>query len=127
MRLTKSRKLVLDTFKQNSALLCAENINEMLQDEKIDLSTIYRTLDYFVSKDVLEKSTINKITYYYLKDGTHHHYMICTNCLKRIALDCTFNEMFKQTIDEHDFLVTGHDLTVYGYCRDCKTVCQKAT
>lgn len=125
MRLTKSRKLVLDTFKKNSALLCAENINELLTGEKIDLSTIYRTLDYFVTQDVLEKSTINKTTYYYLKDGAHHHYMICTNCLKRIPISCTFNEMFKEVINDNGFLVTGHDLTVYGFCADCQKSCQK--
>ncbi len=122
MRLTKTRKLVLNVFQNNNALLCAEDINDLLKDEKINLSTIYRTLDYFVSQHLLEKSTINKTTYYYLKSGDHHHYMICTSCLARFPLDCAFDRMFKKTIKDANFHVTGHDLTVYGYCEKCNKV-----
>lgn len=120
MRLTKSRKLVYDLFKKNTNLICAEDISELLKAEKIDLSTIYRTLEYFLSENLIEKSTINNRAYYYLKDGEHHHYMICTSCLKRIPIDCEFDKMFKKTIKDRKFRVTGHDITVYGYCEKCQ-------
>ena len=42
--------------------------------------------------------------------------MICRACLKRIPLSCSFEQTFKKTIEDNNFLVTGHDLTVYGYC-----------
>ncbi len=119
MRLTHSRKLVLDIFQSESALLCAEDINKKLEGEAIDLSTIYRTLDYFTAKGILAKSTIDKITYYYLKDGDHHHYMICTDCLVRFPIECEIDKMLRKSIREHKFQVTNHDLTIYGYCLDC--------
>lgn len=120
MRLTKNRKLVFNVFKDNNTLLCAEDINRLLANEKIDLSTIYRALEYFVGENIIEKSTVNKTAYYYLKDGDHHHFMICRACLKRIPLSCSFEQTFKKTIEDNNFLVTGHDLTVYGYCASCQ-------
>ncbi len=120
MRLTKTRKLVFNIFKENKNLLCAEDINQLLINEKIDLSTIYRALEYFVSENVIEKSTVNKTAYYYLKEGDHHHFMICKNCLKRIPISCSFEQTFKKSIAETNFIVTSHDLTVYGFCADCQ-------
>lgn len=119
MRLTALRQLVLDAFHQEESLLCAEDIRKILTDHAIDLSTIYRALEYFVKKDALGKSTINKTTYYYLKEGSHHHYMICTSCLARFPIECELNKMLKKSVKAHNFTVTDHDLTIYGYCLDC--------
>ena len=119
MRLTHSRKLVLDIFQNDNALLCAEDINKKLSGEAIDLSTIYRTLEYFTNKDILGKSTIDKVTYYYLKEGDHHHYMICTDCLVRLPIECEIDKMLRKNIKQYKFEVTSHDLTIYGYCTDC--------
>jgi len=119
MRLTHSRKLVLDIFQKESALLCAEDISKLLEGEAIDLSTIYRTLEYFAKKQILGKSTINKVTYFYLFDGEHHHYMICTDCLVRFPIECEIDRILRKNIKEHKFQVTSHDLTIYGYCFAC--------
>lgn len=119
MRLTNLRQLVLDSFKGDNSLLCAEDIRHILREEAIDLSTIYRALEYLNSKDFLGKSTINKTSYFYLLDGEHHHYMICTKCLARFPIECELNRLLKKSVKEHKFHVTDHDLTVYGYCVDC--------
>jgi len=110
---------VLNLFKTKSSLLCAEDIEKLLKDESIFLSTIYRALEYFEKENVLGKSTINKTAYYYLIDGRHHHYMICTNCLARFPIDCELEGMIKKNIKKHNFIATSHDLTIYGYCENC--------
>lgn len=128
MRLTHLRQLVLDAFSKEQSLLCAEEINHLLRAEAIDLSTIYRALEYFEKKNVLGKSTIHKTAYYYLKDGDHHHYMICTACRARFPIECEVDRLLKRKIKEHKFHVTDHDLTIYGYCANCyKTHKEKAS
>lgn len=119
MRLTRTRTLVLNSFNEESSLLCAEDIQKLLKDEDIFLSTIYRALDYFEKEGVLGKSTINKTSYYYLVDGKHHHYMICTNCLARFPVDCELEDMINKNIRKNRFVPTSHDLTIYGYCEKC--------
>ena len=120
MRLTHLRQLVLNAFSEDHSLLCAEDINRILSAEAIDLSTIYRALEYFEKKEVLGKSTINKTAYYYLKDGDHHHhYMICTTCLARFPIECEIDRLLKRSVKEHKFHVTDHDLTIYGLCQNC--------
>ncbi|TAH59355.1 MAG: transcriptional repressor [Bacillota bacterium] len=119
MRLTPARTLVLNLFKAKSSLLCAEDIEKLLKDGSIYLSTIYRALEYFEKENVLGKSTINKTAYYYLIDGRHHHYMICTHCLARFPIDCELEAMINKNIARHNFIPTSHDLTIYGYCEKC--------
>lgn len=119
MRLTPARKLVLNLFKTKSSLLCAEDIERLLKNESIFLSTIYRALEYFEKENVLGKSTINKTAYYYLIDGKHHHYMICTTCLARFPIDCKLDSMINKNMKKHNFVPTNHDLTIYGYCENC--------
>lgn len=119
MRLTPARKLVLNLFKGNSSLLCAEDIEKLLKNESIYLSTIYRALEYFEKENVLGKSTINKTAYYYLINGEHHHYMICTNCLARFPIDCEIENMISKNTKRYNFTATNHDLTIYGYCNNC--------
>lgn len=120
MRLTKNRQLILDIFKKHNEPLSAEMIADKINDVLINLSTIYRTLDLFFSKGIIGRSNIGHTAYYYINDDTHHHYMICLGCNRKFELDCHLDKIAYEEADEHGFEITQHDLTVYGYCSECK-------
>lgn len=120
MRITKQRQKVLNIFENSNALLCAEEVSKRLADESIDLSTIYRSLDYLTTVGLLGKSTIEQVSFYYATKGDHHHYMICTNCKSRLPLDCHLEKVMKKTLRESKFKVMHHDMTVYGLCYECQ-------
>lgn len=120
MRMTKHRKLVLSLFEQNDEMLCADDIALLLKEDDIDLSTIYRALEYFERYNVLTKSMINQTSHYYLTGDKHYHYLICINCKKRYKIACHIDQLAAQTIAANDFKVTHHDLTIYGLCRNCQ-------
>ncbi len=120
MRFTKSRQLILDVIKKHDEPLSAEMIFNNVEESLINLSTIYRTLDLFFSKGIVARSNIGHTAYYYINDHSHHHYMICLGCNRKFELDCHLDEIAYKKADEHDFEITQHDLTVYGYCSDCK-------
>lgn len=86
------------------------------------ISTIYRILGVFEEKGLVEKSSfMNDGTIMYeWKKGEHTHYAVCLVCHKKLALqNCPFEHLHFNT-QVGDFMVTGHKIEIYGYCRDCE-------
>lgn len=116
--LTKNRKAILDIFEKHKKPLSAEMIYELL-NSSIDISTVYRSLDLFLVKDMIKRSYIDKTSYYYLNKNIHKHYMICNQCRELTEVDCRVSDILKGVIDETGFSAISHDLTVYGICSKC--------
>jgi Fur family transcriptional regulator, ferric uptake regulator len=120
MRMTKQRKQILDILKQTHHPLSAEMIMNKLPEDALNLSTIYRSLDFFFAEEVISKSFMNHTTYYYLNQEEHHHFMICTHCQKMYEIDCHIHHIADDIAKQHGFKITHHDMTVYGYCKSCQ-------
>ena len=120
MRLTPQRKEILDILSKANQPLSAEMIFDKLAKDSINLSTVYRSLDLFFEKELISKSFMNHSTYYYLNHKDHHHYMICMHCQKMYEIDCHIHHAANEIAHKHDFKITHHDMTVYGYCRACQ-------
>ncbi len=57
--------------------------------------------------------------WYELNRFKHKHYAVCMNCHKIIAMDNCPMESFVPKLAEDDFHVMGHNLEVFGFCKDC--------
>lgn len=134
---TKQRKDVYQVLynadEPMTALEIYQRTFEKKQSEGCALSTIYRILAAFEEKGLVMKSAYmdDNIVVYELERGEHTHYAVCLNCHKRIPLQsCPFTHIHvpgrqdTMAVDtgarERDFLVTGHKLELYGYCKDCR-------
>ena len=119
---TKKRQKILDIIKNSSNLVTAEEIFLKLKDEKINLSTIYRALIALEECGLIEKNLGSDKRYYYcIKNNTHTHYLICSNCKKMIKLDiCPLNEICDKISYDTGFNITTHLLEIRGICRQCK-------
>lgn len=120
MRMTKQREAILHLFKQSSKPQSAEMIMAKLKNQTMNLSTVYRTLETFFDQGLISKSTIDQTSYYYYNKKDHHHYMICLNCHKMIEVDCHLSHFADDVAQTHGFEITHHDMTLYGYCRECQ-------
>jgi len=122
---TRHRNAILELLEESKFPMTAEQLFITLRDKtaSIDLSTVYRTLDTFASKNLIIKS--NRVddgkALYELNHNEHKHHLLCVGCHKLISIeDCPIGEL-KQTLkNEIDFDITGHKLEIYGYCHDCK-------
>jgi len=122
---TRHRNAILELLDESEFPLTAEQLFMSLRDKtaSIDLSTVYRTLDTFASKNLIVKS--NRVddgkALYELNHNEHKHHILCVGCHKLISIeDCPIGEL-KQTLkNKIDFDITGHKLEIYGYCHDCK-------
>ncbi len=122
---TRHRNAILKLLEDSESPLTAEQLFITLRDKTtaIDLSTVYRTLDTFVSKSLVIKS--NRLddgkALYELNHHEHKHHLLCVGCHKLISLEeCPMGELQQTLKKKIDFDVTGHKLEIYGYCHNCK-------
>ncbi|MDY0339047.1 MAG: Fur family transcriptional regulator [Acholeplasmataceae bacterium] len=120
MRMTYQRQIILDILKKDQKPKSAEMIMQLVSDPKLNLSTVYRTLDAFFYEGILSKSTIDHVNYYYVTNHDHHHYIICTSCKKMVPIECHLDAFTQEIALKHQFKITHHDMTVYGICRECQ-------
>ena len=86
------------------------------------ISTIYRILATFEEMHFVEKSNFigDGTVVYEWNKGSHTHYAICLQCHKKVALQvCPFEDLHLHG-EAKDFVVTGHKLELYGYCKECE-------
>ncbi len=127
---TKQRKDIFEVLKGAKKPLSAHDIyQEILKDVTVDastfaISTVYRSLAIFEEKGLIEKSMLmgSDTAVYELVDGHHKHYAVCLSCHKLVPLKhCPFEHVEHSHMESEDgeFVVTGHKLELYGYCKEC--------
>lgn len=124
LKLTVQRKCILATLYENKdSLMSAEDIlaASKSQCSKLNLSTIYRNLEFLKSLDLLYTHVQdNESTLYKLKlKYAHHHQMICMKCGKSEDIEFCPIATFKDLIEEKSFNLKKHKLELYGHCKDC--------
>lgn len=120
MRTTTQRKIILDYLAKTKRPKSASMIFEDLPLDSMNLSTIYRILETFFSRGIVSKSTMNNTNYFYMNQKEHNHYMICTKCQKMYEIGCHFDVLTSKIAIKNNFIITHHDMTVYGICTDCQ-------
>lgn len=127
---TKQRKDIYTVLERAKKPLSAHDIyQEILKDASVDasnfaISTVYRGLAIFEEKGLLEKSILlgSDTAVYELMEGNHKHYAVCLSCHKLVPLKhCPFEHVEHNHMEseEGEFVVTGHKLELYGYCKEC--------
>ena len=120
LRQTQQRESIYKFLDESSLPLTPEAIHEQLKD-KIDLSTVYRTLDVFHKAHVVHKLLLDNKIYYYLASEDHKHFLICLACHHISEIhSCPFHVFEHKIEKETDFHVTYHPVELYGYCKECK-------
>lgn len=122
---TKHRNSVLHIIEKSAQPVTAEQIYFALvsQAVSINLSSVYRVLNTLVEKHLIIKSSMagESKTVFELNRLEHKHYVVCTQCKKVVAVPgCPLEEYEKMLADKIGFDVQGHQLELYGICRDCK-------
>lgn len=125
LKMTKSRKAVINILIQSSYPIDVEQIYLELKKDKIEinLSTVYRTLETLEDKGLVNKLNImdnERMLYEYNRFG-HNHYLVCVGCKKIVAVhECPLVLYEKELAKKTDFTILGHKLYLYGYCLDCQ-------
>lgn len=122
---TKHRNSILEVLESYESPVTAEEIFLALKRNEIaiNLSSVYRTLENLVAKEMVLKSILsgeNKAVFELKRIG-HRHRLICSGCKKMVNIEgCPVAEYEKSLQKQTGFRVTGHKLEIYGYCHECE-------
>lgn len=121
---TKSREAIIGVLEKAEAPISAEEIFIRVKESgsSANLSTVYRTLELMESKGLVEKTIINdNKARFELTGDRHKHHLICTGCMKMVAIDiCPLEALERDVGSKTKFDITGHRLELYGLCPECK-------
>jgi Fe2+ or Zn2+ uptake regulation protein len=124
VRWTPQRQLVLDTLHRSHGHVSAEEIHQdvIKQFPKVNLSTIYRTLELLcemgVMVEVLHRRDDRKR--FELVGEMPHYHLICEGCGGAIELDDTVIQRLKsETLDHYGFKLELNHFVGYGCCKHC--------
>jgi Fe2+ or Zn2+ uptake regulation protein len=120
---TPSRDRVFHLLEKE--VLTAEQIFHTMQqhDQTVSFSTVYRILEKFVAKGIIEPLKLNNenSVYYQLITDHHHHQLVCTACHHIQTIEeCPLDDFEQKLAKDHQFLVHHHQMTLYGLCQDCQ-------
>lgn len=118
MRKTKHRDAILETLKESRGTLTAAAIHEALPH--INLVTIYRNLEAFVTAGTVKKMYLASGEALYEYQSHPHHHAVCDDCQKIIHFTAP-DEKIKKLLGLDDFLITNLEVTVHGFCNHTKS------
>lgn len=120
---TKPRENVLIVLEEADAPLSAAEICSKIEKNggAAWLSTVYRTLELFEQNGAVRRISVmgGDMSYFELTRPGHKHFAVCIGCRKIIAMENCPMEAFNPQLQEDSFRVLGHNLEIYGICKDC--------
>ncbi len=126
LRKTRARIAILEVLLEQHKPLTAQTLLQLVQerygDEDLWLSTVYRNLEQFMEKRMVQSiSQPDADTQLYrLSLGKHNHYAICEACHREIPLDICPLDTIDQDLKRQGFTPTGHVLEIFGICKACR-------
>ena len=112
-RKSAKREKILNALREAEGALSAADIHKKILE--IDLTTIYRNLELFVSDGLIKKLSIDQSEAVYEYKEEDHHHAICTDCDKVIHFHASDEEIMK-LIRVPGFEPESLELTVRGKC-----------
>jgi Fur family transcriptional regulator, ferric uptake regulator len=84
----------------------------------LGIATVYRNIKSLLEEGWLTPVELpGEVTHYELAGKEHHHHFHCRTCGKVYELNACLPNV--QKLAPQGFHVAGHDLTLYGACREC--------
>ena len=89
-RMTRQRAAILQALCELDGHASADRIHERvcLHDQRVDLSTVYRTLERLRDVQILSQTDLGRgSAEYEIVTGQPHHHLVCQGCGRVIDLD----------------------------------------
>lgn len=124
IKVTKGRVNILDILYKENTSVSAEAIFEECRKRgiNIDLSTVYRSLELFVGKNIVSKFDLGQGKYNYtIKKEDHKHVLQCKLCHKEVEIDCPMQQVRELIKNKTGFVFIDEELDIKleGICEDC--------
>lgn len=133
-RLTKPRRAIMMVLEKDPGYLSAEDLYLKVHAvyPNIGLTTVYRTLEFLVSRGVMARFHFGQGRAKYslaesYKGIGHHHQLVCTRCARVITYTEFMDEeltYIKKAEDglskKYRFQINDHVIQFTGLCESCR-------
>lgn len=123
IKVTKARINIYNILFNSDRALNADEIYKRCIEEGVDLnlSTVYRTLEIYEEKNIVDKVDLGDGHYYYsIKKHSHKHVVECSLCHKEVELNCPMQQFEELIKNQTGFTLLEHELVLKGVCKECK-------
>jgi Fur family transcriptional regulator, ferric uptake regulator len=122
-RNTTQRRAILKALETASGPLTPQEVLERAgREHTLGLATVYRNLNSLSEQgEIVAVHLPNDVTRYEKSGLGHHHHFRCEKCTKVFELSerCPVARLEGVTLPG-GFRVQGHELTLYGLCKECQ-------
>lgn len=119
-RNTRQRTAIREAIAEAARPLLPQEVLEAAQIgvPGLSLATVYRNLKALLEDGELQAVNLpGENPRYELADRSHHHHFQCRQCQRVFEVDACPGDL--ASLAPPGFTVDGHELTLYGLCRDC--------
>ena len=123
LKSTAGRIQILETLIGSPHPMSVESIFVKIK-KIIDVSTIYRTLNEFSEKEIVDTIHLekNKLLFEIRDERHHHHHILCTKCnaVEDVEL-CEIESVSKKILSRSRAFqsIIRHSLEFFGVCNKC--------
>jgi Fur family ferric uptake transcriptional regulator len=104
--------------------LSAEEVYKTLVEagEDVGLATVYRVLTQFEAAGLVRRHNFEGgHAVFELDQGEHHDHLVCVECDNVSEfVDENIEKRQAMIAEKSGFLMTDHELVIYGVCQDCR-------
>ena len=120
LRFTNNRKNVLEVLTEADKPLTIQQIKEKIR-ENMDISTIYRALDFLERNHFIESASFGKSMRFFFCQNKFNHFLYCEKCSSiHVFKDCAADLLEESVLKNHDFIINSHIFYFTGLCEKCK-------
>ncbi len=122
-RVSAQRATIVDVAESLTCAFTTAELNDAVhtRDASIGQATVYRAVAAMEESGWLERVGERSGAALYARcseGGHHHHHVICTTCGRTETTECPL-DLAEAGATAAGFVVTGHEVTLYGLCPEC--------
>lgn len=126
LKATKPRVVILEALSQSRYPRDVETIARKVHPQKIDVVTVYRTLETFEKAGLVRRVDLRRGKTYFeiVDDGADHHHVVCTECgVVKDVTGCEYPTQKKALQKTRGFAkITSHSFEYFGVCSPCARI-----
>ncbi|NLJ48749.1 MAG: transcriptional repressor [Candidatus Atribacteria bacterium] len=130
IKLTSSRRAIVEVFEDNRKHLSAEEVHEFLKkrNQKAGIATVYRNLDLLTKIGILHRVNFGdgKDHFEIAQKPIHHHHLVCNKCGRVVDYSEIMGEsefishLERELSKRYQFKIESHQIYFYGLCDKCQ-------
>ncbi len=121
-KITAPRLEILGILKSNHKPLTMSEIHNQTKNKKIDLATVYRTINLFAELGIVYEIDFKDEfkRYELVYDRHHHHHIVCKKCKKVENVETCILDELEKLLTKKGYTEISHSLEFFGVCENCK-------